>query len=88
MLVTLYLNKSGNSVGPLGLLSGSPYRRNLLSLVFVYILSCNSSNAKRFTLVTLHLNKSGNSVGPLRATVWAPVQEKLAVIGILVHPIV
>ena len=53
-------------LGPLGLLSWAPYRSNLLSLVVVYILYCNSSsNARRFTFVTLYLNKSGNSVGPL-----------------------
>ena len=42
--------------GPLGLLSGLPYRNKLLSLVFLYNLKCNSSIAKIFTLVTFHLN--------------------------------
>ena len=71
--------------GPLGLLSGLQYRRKLLSLVFMWTPRCNSLNAKdSFMYLFGWINQSGG-IWPFGATVWAPVQEKVAVVGVFVY---
>ena len=70
--------------GPSGLLSGPPYRRKLLALVLMWAPKYTDSIAKRITHVCLQLNKP-ILVGPFGPTVWAPVQDKVAGIGIFVN---
>ena len=54
--------------------------------MFLWTLTCNSFNAKRFIHVSVRLNNvSQGCIWPFGATVWAPVQEKVAVIGVYVN---
>ena len=70
------------------------YTKKLLSSVFLLIPGCNVPIAKRLIHVYLRMNKprsrliyrSYNYVGTLTTTVWAYVQEKVAVIGISFDP--